>query len=617
MASSLSNGRRKKKVIASKTERPVELEQALLAEVAWEVCNQVGGIYTVIRSKLPAMEHYWGENYFLIGPYVHPEVHVEFAPTDDYSGPVGQAVQAMRLLGYEVHYGHWLVSGHPKVVLFNPHSIYQNLNSIKEKLWQEHFLPTPWNDPLIDQVVTFGEMVRVFITELSKTKQGGQKLITHIHEWMAGTGIPGLRKAKIDTKIVFTTHATMLGRYLAMNKNLFYRNLKNFNWEAEASHYNIESQVKLERAAAHGAHIFTTVSDITAMECEHLIGRKPDCILPNGLNIKKFEIEHELQTMHKECRDKIHQFTMSHFFPSYSFDLGKTLYFFTSGRYEYRNKGFDMTVEALARLNHKMKQAGIDKTVVMFFITKRPAKSINTKILHSRAVLEKIHSTCDAIQKEVGEQLFYQAAINPDAPIPDLNDFISETLRMQLRRTLNSWKSKDLPAICTHDLYDPERDELLNFIRQCQLNNKQDDKVKIVYHADFLSIISPINQQEYDQFVRGCHLGIFPSYYEPWGYTPLECIARGIPSVTSDLSGFGDYAQKQMDQKGPDRGIYVIDRKNQGFEQSAEQLANTLFDFVKMDRRSRIKQRNRTENASVQFDWSELLVHYQQAWVKA
>ncbi len=612
----LANGIRKRKKIANqKMNRVPELQHTLLAEVAWEVCNQVGGIYTVIRSKLPAMMQYWGDDFFLIGPYIHPEVHVEFSPTDDFSGPVGQAVQAMRLLGFEVHYGNWLVSGHPRVVLFNPHSIYQNLSQIKERLWRDHTLPTPWNDPLVDQVVAFGEMVRIFITELCKTKQGNQKLITHIHEWMAGSAIPSLRKDKIDTKIVFTTHATLLGRYLAMNKDLFYRNLKSFNWESEATNYNIESQVKLERSAAHGAHCFTTVSDVTALECEHLLGRKPDYILPNGLNIKKFEIEHELQTVHKECRDKIHQFTMSHFFPSYSFDLDKTLYFFTSGRYEYKNKGFDMTVEALARLNHKMKQAGIDKTVVMFFITKRPSKSINTKILHSRAVLEKIKSTCDAIQKEVGEQLYYQASVNPSSPIPDLNEFISETLRMQLRRTLNSWQSKELPPICTHDLYDPERDELLNFIRLCQLNNKYEDKVKMVYHADFLSIISPINQQEYDQFVRGCHLGIFPSYYEPWGYTPLECIARGVPSITSDLSGFGDFVQKEMEQKGPDRGIYVIDRKNQGFEQSAEQLANTMFDFVTMDRRARIKQRNRTENASVRFDWGELLNYYQKAWI--
>jgi hypothetical protein len=178
--------------------------------------------------------------------------------------------------------------------------------------------------------------------------------------------------------MVFTTHATLLGRYLAMNDPWFYDHLPFVDWAADAKRFNIEAPVKLERAAAHGAHVMTTVSQITASECEHLLGRKVDLTLPNGLNIERFVAMHEFQNMHREFKERIHHFVMGHFFSSYNFDLDRTLYFFTSGRYEYRNKGFDLTVEALAQLNYRLRATQSDRTVVVFFITKRPYRSIST-----------------------------------------------------------------------------------------------------------------------------------------------------------------------------------------------------------------------------------------------
>ena len=117
---------------------------------------------------------------------------------------------------------------------------------------------------------------------------------------------------------------------------------------------------------------------------------------------------------------------------------------------------------------------------------------------------------------------------------------------------------------------------------------------------------------EYNQFVRGCHLGVFPSYYEPWGYTPLECVVRGIPTVTSDLSGFGDFMMQLM--KDYDKiGVYVSNRKNKSFDKAAEELANTMLKFVKMNRRERITLRNKVENISEVFDWTNLRSYYDTA----
>jgi glycogen(starch) synthase len=145
------------------------------------------------------------------------------------------------------------------------------------------------------------------------------------------------------------------------------------------------------------------------------------------------------------------------------------------------------------------------------------------------------------------------------------------------------------------------------------LLNYPADKVKIVYHPDFINTTNPLFGIEYSQFVRGCHLGIFPSYYEPWGYTPLECMASGVPAVTSDLSGFGDYILRHSTDAAQ-HGIYVVERGKRSFEWSAGQLAQMMYEFLKQSRRERIMQRNNVENHSAEFDWQNLIKHYKDAY---
>jgi glycogen synthase len=588
------------------------LYDTYLFEIAWEVCNQVGGIYTVLRSKVPTVQEKWGENYFLVGPYFPQTASVEFEPIEPEDNEVGRTVRKMREKGFEVYYGHWLVTGRPRVVLLNPFSIFHNIGQIKYYLWENHGISTG-EDNLVDQVIAFGDLVSQFFLMLADEENIKGNTIAHFHEWMAGTPIPNMRMERLPIHIIFTTHATMLGRYLAMNDSRFYDHLAYADWFKEARHFNIEPAVRIERAAAHGAHIFTTVSEVTAKECRQLLGREPEFILPNGINIQRFIALHEFQNLHLEYKEKIHQFVMGHFFQSYHFELDKTLYFFTSGRYEYRNKGFDLTLEALARLNWWLKQAKSDITVVCFFITKQPYQSINPDVLQSRAVMEEIRQTCDSITKQVGNKLFYAAAGSEDQRLPQLNDFVDDYWRLRLRRTLQSWKSNKLPSVVTHNLWNDSGDDILNFLRSSNLINKPDDKVKVVYHPDFISPTNPLFGMEYGQFVRGCHLGVFPSYYEPWGYTPLECIARGVPAVTSDLSGFGDYVLKTM-ANHEENGIYVVRRDKKSFDEAAHQLTQVLFNFVQQTRRDRITQRNKVESSSPAFDWKRLIDYYEKAY---
>lgn len=587
-------------------------KNALLFEIAWEVCQQLGGIYTVIRSKAPRMIETWGDRYCMVGPYNAVTAAVEFEPCQP-SGPVAGAIERLQQAGVEAHFGRWLVSGRPQVVLLNPQSAMRGLNEIKYFLWEHHHIATPAGDDELNCVLAFGQLVQYFFEALLRDAPGLQPVIAHFHEWMAGTAIPEIRRANLPLAIVFTTHATLLGRYIAMTDPWFYDHLPFVDWQNDARRFNIEPRVQLERAAAHGAHVFTTVSDVTALECKHLINREVDLVLPNGLNVERFTARHESENLHMIYKERINQFVISHFFPSYNFDLDRTLYFFTSGRYEYRNKGFDLTIEALARLNARLKQAGNGPTIVMFIISRRPFRSIIADVLNSKAMTEELHHTCMMIKDQVGARLFKASSTGR---LPDFNTLIDESHMMRLRRIMQAWRTARLPPIVTHDLLDQTHDEVLNQLRSCHLINRAEDPVKVVYHPDFISMANPLFGLDYDQYVRGCHLGLFPSYYEPWGYTPLECLARSIPAVASDLSGFGSYLLGRAPDCR-DQGLYVVKRKNTSFDAAAEELTRFLLDFCRLDTRQRIALRFNSQELAEQFDWKQLIGYYGRAHAMA
>jgi len=597
-----------------KGNRNIQPKSALLLEVAWEVCNQVGGIYTVIRSKAPTMMENWSGHYCMIGPYVNKHIQAELEPLEDSADVFGLAAANLKKKGYDVIYAEWLITGKPRVVLLNPNAVEEKvLQVVKYLLWKNHQVSTPDKNELIDQVIGFAYLTKLFIDELVKVTGGDQKILAHFHEWMAGLPILDIKREKMPVKTIFTTHATQLGRHLAINSPLFYAHLPFFRWENEAGKFGVETEAAIEYGCAQLCDVMTTVSEVTARECKHLLRRTPDFILPNGLNIERFEALHEFQNLHSTYKDQIHQFVMGHFFSSYSFDLNNTLYFFTSGRYEYKNKGFDLTLEALVHLNQKLKEEKSEITVVMFFVTKREFYSIKPEVLQSRAVMEEIRQTCEAIQNQVGKRLFFESTMRQDNRLPELNEFVDEYWKLRYRRTIQSWKSTKMPLPVTHKLVNEDTDDILQFLVRRNILNRKEDKVKVVYHPDFISSTNPLFGMDYSQFVRGCHLGIFPSYYEPWGYTPLECMASGVPAVTSDLSGFGDYLLSNMPdhEKG---GMFVVERGKRTFDWSARQLASFLYKFIKQDRRSRIMQRNNVENYSSAFDWNNLISHYEAAY---
>lgn len=591
--------------MAPAVEPPEELPW--LFEVGWEVCWQLGGIYTVLRTKVPAMARRWGDRYFLIGPYNPQTAAVEFEEQPS-EGIIRTTLDRLREQGISCHYGRWLIRGRPHVILLDYRGRYSRLDHDKYLLWKDHGISTLTNDGEVNEVTAFGFTVAEFFRELASAA-GSRKILAHFHEWMAGVAVPRIAHLRLPIATVFTTHATLLGRYLAGDNPDFYNHLPYINPDAEAAKYQIYPRFAIERAAAHASTVFTTVSEVTATEAEKLLGRRPEAILPNGLNIQRFAALHEFQNLHREYKEKIHEFVMGHFFPSYTFDLDRTLYLFTSGRYEYRNKGMDMFVEALAQLNWRLKSMPDRPTVVAFIVTKAAVRHVNVGVLQNQSLFEDLRNLCENLEADMGRRLFNTAAVGR---LPTLNDLLDEDEGVRLKKAIHAWRNGRQPPIVTHDLLDDANDPILQHLRHRQLFNAADDPVKVVFHPQFVTATSPLISLDYEQFVRGCHMGIFPSYYEPWGYTPMESVALGVPAVTTDLSGFGAYVQRHVPQS-EEQGIIVLKRRTENFDQSTNDLVEHLMRFVHQNRRQRIELRNRTERMSELFDWSVLISHYDQA----
>lgn len=590
---------------------------ALMAEVAWEVCNQIGGIYQVLRSKAPLMLERWGPRYCLIGPYEPPKASLDFEETQP-AGWIARALGKLADEGMAIKHGRWLIPGRPRAILLQHWLHGPELDLVKFRYWEDHRIEFPAGDGLVDAVLSFSEGVRRLLEAFAEHAPADRAaaagfprapIIAQFHEWMGGLAIPQLRKRGAPVAMTFTTHATQLGRYMAGGDDHFYDHLPWTDHAAAARQYNVVTQHSIERACAHGAHVFTTVSSITGEECTHLLGRTPDLVTPNGLNVARYNAAHDQQRLHAEHKEDIHRFVMGHFFPSYAFDLDKTLYFFTSGRFEPRNKGFDLCLEAMARLNAELRAHNVEKQVVFFIISSRGTKSLNPLALEKRGVLAELDDVCTRITEGVHEKLFRRAAAGGKLRLDDLVD---EYWALRYRRTQHALRQHCLPMVTTHILDDDQKDPVLNHIRLLGLYNRPEDPVKVVYHPDFINPANPLWGIEYDQFVRGCHLGVFPSAYEPWGYTPLECLAMGVPAVTSDLAGFGRYTHENF----PDHdswGLHVLPRRGRGFHDAAGDLAWRLFNFCKMERRDRIALRNLVDRRSWDYDWSKLGQAYHKA----
>ncbi|KAJ2777788.1 glycogen synthase isoform 1 [Coemansia javaensis] len=594
-----------------------DVSQPLLFETSWEVANKVGGIYTVIKTKVPVTVQEYGDRYHLTGPWNRFTAHVEVEEIEPELDAVAAALAAIRADGIQVLYGRWLIDGAPRVILFDIGSAAHKLDEWKGDIWRVAGIPSPPNDIETNDAIIlgylnawlFGEATNCTASMCVAKADTQHAIIAQFHEWQAGIGAVLCNKRKIDVATIFTTHATLLGRYLCAGNVDFYNNLKHFNVDEEAGKRGIYHRYCIERAAAHCVDVFTTVSNITAYEAEYLLKRKPDGVLPNGLNVVKFSAMHEFQNLHQVAKERIHHFVRGHFYGHYNFELEDTLYFFTAGRYEYRNKGIDMYVEALARLNGRLRACNSPITVVAFIITPAKVNSFTVETLKGQALIKQLEDTVAEVSARVGKRIFEMAARGRE---PHAEDLLTEQDRILLKRRVFSLKRDSLPPIVTHNMVSDHDDPVLSQLRAVHLFNNDDDRVKVVFHPEFLNANNPVIGLDYEEFIRGTHLGVFPSYYEPWGYTPAECTVMGVPSITTNLSGFGCFMEDNI-VNPQDYGIYIVDRRLKSADESIEQLAGYMFEFCQKSRRQRINQRNRTERLSDILDWKRMGIEYMKA----
>ncbi len=580
---------------------------ALLFEISWEACCQTGGIYTVLRSKAPATVRTWNDNYWLIGPYHEESAKIEFEPQRP-EGVLADAQAELRERGLETHCGRWLITGRPRVILIDLDSTAEHLNEMKYYLWKDLGIGTSPDDAETDGIVLFGYAVADLLQTMHR-RLNGFPLLAQFHEWQGGLALPLLKHRQVDFATIFTTHATLVGRSLSAANVDLYDQLEQVDAEAVATEHGILPRFLIERAAAQAADTFTTVSDITAEEAKHFLDRQPDALLPNGLNVERAAAPHEFQNLHQQCKEQIHDFVRGHFFPSYTFDLSRTLYFFTAGRYEYRNKGIDIFIDALCELNRRLKARSEDVTVVAFIITRAPYRGLNVETLNRQAMFNELRHTCEEIKEDMGDTLFDTVA---SGRLPTTDDLLDEYARVRLKRMMHAWMQGPSPTIVTHDLEADAGDPVLRHLRRRGLLNSADDPVKVIFHPEFITSASPVLGLEYDEFIRGCNLGVFPSYYEPWGYTPLECIVRGIPAITSDLAGFGSYLMDHFPDHDAN-GMFVARRRHVSLETTVYQVAGWLHTLCRMPLRDRIAMRNRAERHAEHFDWDKLTSYYRAA----
>lgn len=515
-------------------------------EVSFEVANKVGGIYTVLSSKAKFAKKSFGDNYFCVGPYFENKARHEF----EYLKPgkeLSKSLSKLESLGVKVYYGRWLVDGNPLCFLVDFSNCF-DLNDLKYDLWKKYFVDSydsgfDFNEPL-----AFSYGVSLLLKELFNTGFLKEKDVVHCHEWMTGFAGLILKSWGVDVKSVFTTHATVLGRSISGNNEDLYSNIKSFSGKdiAKAKSLGVLNKHSAEKAMAHNFDVFTTVSDLTGDECYFLLGKKPDFITFNGINLDVFNSSKKYCSLSKKRIDLIVK-SLFGFNKNY-----KSVFF--GGRYEFRSKGLGPLVDSLKYLD-ELVVSKKSKVVVFLLLA---MDNFNLKL----DVLKRISL--------VGLESFYKKQ----------EVFLKEAMSFDFS---------------THYLSDD--DILLSKLRSSGVDSLKN--VKVVVVPSFLDGFDGIFNLDYLDAISGFDLGVFPSYYEPWGYTPVESLGVDIPCIMTNHSGFGIYSKNNFDYDG------FVSFESDNFE---EDLGKMMFSFLFN------KKKVNFDSLLKSLDWSLVYSNYLDAY---
>lgn len=586
-----------------------------LLEAAWEVCNKVGGIHTVLATKLAHAKQAFDNHYLSVGPWVGPNnlaFHQEEWPKEWAKLPAELADR-----GVTAYYGRWLIDGSPMTVLLDWNGLVPQLNQIKAKFWELYQWESMGSDFYdVDTPLLWSYSVGILAEALAKIEG---KVLLQAHEWMAGGAVLYLNQTKHpDIKTVFTTHATVLGRALSSRGVKIYAELPETDPDQKARECNIVPKHQLEALSAQQANIFTTVSRLTGREAAVYLKRNPDYITENGLDMSLFPDVEAALALKKESRQQLVEFLTAYFYPSYRFPVQNAFLTFTMGRYETHNKGYDLYLSALKLLNEKykaeIKEGKRDpesKALVALFLVPGDQIGVRPEVLRQLAVFAHAKDqllNCYHNQ----EQILLESILDRDRQVPT-SELIPAQIQEEIRRLVLPLAHPDEVPISPMQLRNPGQDSISQIAKSLGLDNAEDDPVKVVFIPAYVDGFDGLFNKPLYNMVAGCDLGVFPSYYEPWGYTPMESLALLNPAITSDLAGFGI----AVEQRGIDHGVWMLDRETVDDNTAAIKLAELIEAAYQTSDRDFLDLRLMAYQAAEKFDWNILFANYQEAYKAA
>ena len=542
----------------------------IIFESSWEVCNKVGGIYTVLSTRAKTLQQVLKDKIIFIGPDFWKEQESPYFREDN--SLLAEWQWAAKEQGLKVRVGRWTVPGEPIAILvdFNPY--FEKKNEIYGWLWEHYQVDSLHAYGDYDEASMFSYAAALVVESFYKhSLKPEQKVIYHANEWMCGLGLLYLNNKLPQIGTVFTTHATSIGRSIAGNQKPLYDYLFAYNGDQMAGELNMQSKHSIEKQTAHYADCFTTVSDITAKECVELLDKPVDVVLPNGFdNSFVPSTAQAFARKRKAARKKMLQVANALLGEELDDD---TLLISTSGRYEFRNKGIDVFVEAMNRL---LRDRDLKKKVVAFIEVPgwvgEPRKDLQ----------ERLNILC----KQSGKA---ERNIKFDSPL-------------------------EVPMV-THWLHNMSHDNVLSMLKYYDMHNRKDENVKVIFLPCYLDGNDGIVNMTYYDVVLGNDLCIYPSYYEPWGYTPLEAIAFKVPCITTDLAGFGLWANTVFGHDGQlEDGVKVIHRTDYNYSEVADNIKDTVAKFSNMTKKQIETCRKNAEALSEKALWTHFIEYYYQAY---
>lgn len=529
-------------------------------ESSWEVCNKVGGIYTVLSTRAKTLQSVWEDRIVFIGPDVWKGKENPLFAEDGHLWEEWRLQAASE--GLHVRLGRWNVPGNPIVILVDFQPYFAIKNEIYTRLWEDFGVDSLHAYGDYDEASMFSYAAGLVVESCYRHRLAPRfnQVIYHANEWMTGLGALYIQKHVPQIATVFTTHATSIGRSIAGNHKPLYEYLFAYNGNQMAQELNMQSKHSIERETAHNVDCFTTVSEVTNRECAELLDKPADVVLMNGFEKDFVPEASQFDRKRKEARQKMRDVAGALLGTTFDDDV---MIVSTSGRYEFRNKGIDVYMEALNR-------------------------SLRNKELHKQVLA------------------FIQ--------VPGWVSCAREDL--QKRLAAGSWDHTPLEwPLLTHWLHEMSHDQVIDYLKRFNMWNRPEDKVKVILVPCYLDGNDGIFNIPYYDILIGTDLTVYASYYEPWGYTPLESVAFHVPCVTTNLSGFGAWVNQLLGHEGTlAEGVLVVRRTDYNKSEVADAIKDAITEYASFSAEEVAAARKHAAWISEHALWKNFIQYYYQAY---